>query len=217
MTDPSYLSNLDANPGSPTARRALVILAHPCADSLGAALAAAAVQGLRRGGAHVDLLDLYDNNFQPVMSLQERRSYLSDSPISDPVVAEHARLVAAADTLVFVYPTWWSGLPAILKGWLERVLVSGVAFHIHPTTKKIQPGLQAIQQIIGVSTYGSPRPYVAAINDNGRRILTRSLRLAAGFRTRTKWLGLYAVDTATAVEREAFVDSVRTQLERAVR
>jgi putative NADPH-quinone reductase len=194
-----------------------VILAHPCADSLGAALAAAAVEGLRRGGAHVDLLDLYGINFQPVMSPQERRNYLSNSPISDPMVAEHARLVTAADTLVFVYPTWWSGLPAMLKGWLERVLVSGVAFHLHPTTKRVQPGLTCVRQIIGISTYGSPRPYVAAINDNGRRILTRSLRLAAGLRTRTKWLGLYAVDTATAAQREDFIAAVRISLERAVR
>jgi NAD(P)H dehydrogenase (quinone) len=200
-----------------TRRRALVVLAHPCADSLGAALATAAVEELRSGGTQVDLIDLYAEGFMPVMSPEERRQYMTDSPISDPMVAEHARLLTAAQTLVVVYPTWWSGPPAMLKGWLERVMVSGVAFHLDASTGKISPGLTELRQVVGISTYGSPRMYVRAINDNGRRIFTRSLRLAAGFKIRTKWLGLYAVDTATAADRAAFISQVRTTMHRLTR
>jgi putative NADPH-quinone reductase len=201
---------------APGVRRALVILAHPCADSYGTALAHAAVDGLRAGGAHVDLLDLYALNFAAVMSPEERRAYMTEAPILDPMVAEHARLLKAAHTLVVVYPTWWSGPPAILKGWMERVMVSGVSFHIDPTDHRIRRGLTNMRRVIGISTYGSPRTYVRAINDNGRRIFTRSMRLAAGFRLRTTWLGLYAIDTATESERVAFLTKVRRELERAV-
>jgi NAD(P)H dehydrogenase (quinone) len=189
-----------------------VVLAHPCQDSLGAAAAAAAVEGLSAAGAHVDLLDLYEVGFHPVMNAEEWRSYLTEEPIIDPMVREHAQLVSAAHTIVFVYPTWWSGPPAMLKGWLERVMVSGVAFHIDPANKRIRPKLTNLRRIVGISTYGSPRVYVRAINDNGRRIFTRSLRLAAGFRVRTTWLGLYAVDTATETDRSAFLTKIRTQL-----
>lgn len=198
-------------------RRALVILAHPCADSYGAAIAAAAVTGLREGGAHVDLLDLYALNFRAVMSPEERRAYMGDSPILDPMITEHARLLMAAHTLVFVYPTWWSGPPAILKGWVERVMVSGVSFHIDPDTKRIRRGLTDLRRVVGISTYGSPRTYVRAINDNGRRLFTRSLRLAAGIRLRTTWLGLYAIDTASASDRDAFIAKVRRTTERLAR
>lgn len=201
-------------PGTIASRRALVILAHPCADSFGAALAAAAVAGLREGGAHVDLLDLYALDFRAVMSPEERRIYMSDSPILDPMITEHARLLSTAQILVFVYPTWWSGPPAILKGWMERVMVSGVSFHVDPDTKKIRRGLTSLRQVVGISTYGSPKPYVRAINDNGRRIFTRSMRLAAGIRLRTTWLGLYGIDTATATDREAFISKVRRQTRR---
>ena len=45
--------------------------------------------------------------------------------------------------LVFVYPTWWSGLPAILKGWLERVMVPGVGFVFDEQTGKVRPGLRS--------------------------------------------------------------------------
>jgi NAD(P)H dehydrogenase (quinone) len=204
-------------PGTSKGQRALVVLAHPCADSYGAALAQAAVDGLRRGGAQVDLLDLYALGFTAVMSPEERRAYMGDTPISDPMVTEHAQLLMAAQIVVFVYPTWWSGPPAMLKGWVERVMVSGVSFHIDPDTQRIRRGLTGLRRVVGISTYGSPKPYVRAINDNGRRIFTRSMRLATGIRLRTTWLGLYAIDTASDSDRDAFLTKVSRTTERIAR
>ena len=112
------------------------------------------------------------------MTPDERRAYHGDEPILDPVVARHAEIVTAADALVFVYPTWWSGLPAILKGWLERVMVPGVGFRFDERTGKVRPGLGQMRHLVGISTYGSPRSYVRFVNDNGRRIITRALRLS---------------------------------------
>ena len=66
--------------------------------------------------------------------------------------------------------------------------------------------------IVGISTYGSPRLYIAAINDNGRRILTRALRLSTGWRTRCTWLALYAMDTTTVEQRTAFLERIRTRM-----
>ena len=95
------------------------------------------------------------------------------------MVAEHAALVQQAQTLVFVYPTWWSQPPAILRGWLERVLVPGVAFRFDDKGK-VRPGLQHVRRIIGISTYGAPWTYVKLLNDGGRRMLTRALRMNCG-------------------------------------
>ncbi len=133
-------------------------------------------------------------------------------PISDPLVAEHARLVQRASTIVFVYPTWWSGLPAIMKGWLERVLVPGVGFVLDERTNKVRPGLGQMRRIVGISTYGSPRSYVRLVNDNGRRIISRALRMSCGLRVRVSWLGLYAIDTATAAQRQAFLARVEQKM-----
>jgi NAD(P)H dehydrogenase (quinone) len=191
---------------------ALVLVAHPVPDSLTHAAATAAVEGLRAAGHRVRLLDLYAIDFPAAMSTEERRAYSSTSPIVDDLVAEHCALLGRARHLVFVYPTWWSGPPAILKGWLERVLVTGVAFELDPDTKRVKPALGHIERIVGISTYGSPRPYVAMINDNGRRILTRSLRMVCGWRTSTRWVALYGVDTATADERAAFLTRIRSAM-----
>lgn len=189
----------------------VVVLAHPNPDGFTHAVAGRACAGLLAAGHEVHLLDLYALGFRAAMSLQEHVAYNGDHPAIDPLVVEHGELVRNAGALVFVYPTWWSSLPAILKGWLERVMVPGVAF-VFNTEGKVRPGLTNVRRIVGISTYGSPRAYVKLVNDNGRRTITRALRLNTGVRTRSTWLGLYAIDNSTAPQRTAFLDRVEKRM-----
>jgi putative NADPH-quinone reductase len=190
----------------------LVVLAHPCPESFTHACAAAAEAGLIRGGHAVDRIDLYAERFRTAMSRDERLAYDTDAPILDPQVADHAERVKRADVLLFVYPTWWSGLPAILKGWLERVMVPGVGFTFDPTTNKVRPGLTHVRRIVGISVYGSPRWQTSLLNDNGRRTICRALRLSCGWRVRTRWLGMYAMDTSTDEARRAHLARVEREM-----
>jgi len=191
--------------------KVLVVLAHPNADSFNHAIAQRACDTLSESGHDAELLDLYAAGVRAAMSAAERTAYHSDQPLLDPLIATHVELLRAAEALVFIYPTWWSSLPAILKGWLERVMVPGVAF-VFNEEGKVRSGLTHVRRIIGISTYGSPRVYVGAINDNGRRTLTRALRMICGLRTRCSWLGLYAIDTATTAQREAFLQRVEKRM-----
>jgi len=189
----------------------VVVLAHPNDDSFCHAVAARATAGLEGAGHGVHLLDLYALGVKAAMSPQEHAAYHGDKPLLDPLLIEHAALVKSADALVFVYPTWWSSMPAVLKGWLERVMVPGVAF-VFDAKGKVRPGLTNVRHIVGISTYGSPRAYVKFVNDNGRRTLTRALRLNTGLRTRRSWLALYAIDTATAEQRDRFLTRVEQRM-----
>ncbi|MEO1058881.1 MAG: NAD(P)H-dependent oxidoreductase [Actinomycetota bacterium] len=180
---------------------ALVVLAHPRRDSYTAALAHRAVDAL---GPSSRLLDLYRSGFDPTMDREEHRRYLDGQPPTDPIAAEHARLLASVEHVVFVYPTWWGTVPAMLKGWLDRVLAPEVAFTLTDRWPHVRPALTNVRAVTGIATYGSPRWNVRLINDGGRRTLTRAMRLACGWRTRTRWLALYALDNSTAADREAF-------------
>jgi putative NADPH-quinone reductase len=192
--------------------RIAVILAHPNPDSFAHELARRAEAGLRVGGHDVELIDLHAIGFRAAMSSEERMAYHGESPVLDPIVRGQVNLVRSVDALVFVYPTWWSGLPAILKGWLERVMVPGVGFRFDERSGKVRPGLGNVRHLIGISTYGSPRWYVNAVNDNGRRTLLRALRLSCGWRTSRRWLGLYAIDTTTPAQRGEFAAHVERSL-----
>lgn len=192
--------------------RALVVVAHPRTDSYTHAMAAAAVSGLRHAGHEVVEIDLYAEGFRPAMTLEERRGYPTGDCLLDDQARAYADLVRWCDTMVFVYPTWWSGLPAIVKGWLERILVVGVAFTFHERSGKVRPGLRHVRHVVGISSYGSPRSYVRLVNDNGRRVIHRALRLSCGIRTRRTWLGLYSIDTATPARRAEFLREVEHRM-----
>jgi NAD(P)H dehydrogenase (quinone) len=193
--------------------RIAVVLAHPSPDSFAHAVAESATVALERGGHDVTVLDLHADGFGAAMSADERHAYHGEQPILDPIVARHAEVVTAADALVFVYPTWWSTMPAILKGWLERVMVPGVGF-VFDARQHVRPGLTRIRHLVGISTYGASWPLVKLVNDNGRRTLLRALRLNTGWRTRRTWLGLYRIDSRAPEERVAFLERVATEMSR---
>jgi putative NADPH-quinone reductase len=194
--------------------KALVVHAHPSPGSYSWALADAAVRGLVRAGYEVELLHLDGEGFGTAMTREERAAYHSAEPILDEQVRRHARLVRWADTLVFVYPTWWAGQPAVMKGWLERVLVPGVAFHLDPDTNVVRADLRHVRRIVGVTTYGCSRPYVWLLGDPGRRTLTRALRMLCHRRCRRTWLGLHGMDTAPDASRRDFLAQVERELAR---
>jgi putative NADPH-quinone reductase len=187
--------------------QALVIIANPNPESFSHASAERAVRGLELGGHQVIVRDLCAEGFRAAMSADEHRAYETDQPVLDPTVQSHIDDLRRAELLVVVYPTWWSSLPAVLKGWLERTMVPGVGF-VLDDARRVRPGLTNIRRLVGISTYGSPWAYVKGINDNGRRTITRALRMSTGWRTRTSWLALYAMDTTTAARRDQFLARV---------
>jgi putative NADPH-quinone reductase len=203
---------LCATVGNNDTVHAAVVLAHPRADSYAHALAQRAVDGLQAAGHRVDVIDLYADGFRAAMSEAEREAYHGDQPILDPLVQTSADLVRIVDALIFIYPTWWSGLPAILKGWMERVMVPGVGFTFEERTGKVRPGLTNVRHLIGISTYGSPKSIVRVVNDNGRRTIMRALRLSCGFGVRTRWHGLYAIDTSTGGQRAEFAAHIERSM-----
>ena len=103
---------------------ATVVYAHPDPESFGRAVLDRVVRGLERSGHQVTVLDLYALDYPGAISPAEWQAYASGSPIIDQTVAHHAQLVQSTAALVFVYPTWWSSMPAIKKAWLERTLAA---------------------------------------------------------------------------------------------
>ncbi len=196
--------------------RCLVIHAHPDPESYSTALRERAVAGLQAGGHDVDVIDLYGLEFDPCLGEQEHIDYYSNGMNHpDPMVAEHITLLLAAEMLVFVYPTWWSGLPAILKGWLDRTLLPDVAFKLTADddgNDVVRPNLDNVTRLVGITTYGSSRLDVALLGDAGRRTITRTVRLVCAKRCRTSWLGLHKLDGVAAEDRTDFLDRVEQEL-----
>ncbi|OLT31087.1 NADPH oxidoreductase [Actinomadura sp. CNU-125] len=107
---------------------ALLVVAHPRADSLTARVAARAGERLAAAGYRVDLLDLHAEGFDPRMTAADEPDWTDPGKEYSPDATAHMGRLAAADTVVVVFPVWWFGLPAILKGWVDRVWNHGFAY-----------------------------------------------------------------------------------------
>lgn len=187
--------------------RILVVWAHPLADSYSAALKDRAVAALEANGHQIDLLDLYAERFDPVLSAQERIDYHEIGPNQANVESYVAQL-RAAEGLVLIFPTWSFGFPAILTGWLQRVWVPGVAFGLREEGGPIIPGILGIRRVAAITTTGSPWWYVKAVGNPARKVIKRGHRVMFAKRARTKWLDLNNMNKDSPNKRTRFLAKV---------
>ena len=150
---------------------------------------AEAVEELEAGRHEVDLLAVH--GFEAVMSAAERTAYHSEQPVVSDDVRDSAERLKAADALLFCYPTVAFNVPASLKGWLERVMVPGVAF-VFDDKHRVRPGMQNIRRIGAVTTSPHGRLARMRARDAGKRTTARTLRLSAHKRCRTTFVSVPA-------------------------
>lgn len=190
--------------------RALVVFAHPLAESLSAALHARVVDTLAARGWTVDDCDLYAEGFDPVLSAEERRRY-HDIPANLAPVRDHVERLRAAQALVLVFPVWNFGFPAILKGWFDRVFLPGVSFRLEGG--RVRPNLTHVRRLAAVTTYGGTRLRAFLAGDPPRRVVTRAVRYVCQPAV-MRYLALYDMNRAGPARHRAFLDRVGREMER---
>jgi putative NADPH-quinone reductase len=196
--------------------RALVVYCHPRPHSFNAAVRDLVVAKLKAAGAEVRLNDLYARDFRPVLSPQEWQGYL-DCPQNVNCVAEDVADLRWCDTLIFVYPTWWYGLPAMLKGWLDRVLLPDVAFLMPDGhNKTIRPGLQHIDRLGIFTTCGASWLVTQLVGAPGKRTLTRGVGLLCKRGKRMAFAAHYLMDSSTPASRTKHLVRVARQMDKLI-
>ena len=191
----------------------LLVYCHPVTESFSRAVLDATLDGLAAAGHEVDLLDLYAERFDPVMPADERRLYNDPDAPMPADVAGHVERLRRAEGLVFVYPTWWYGQPAMLKGYLDRVFRPGVTFTIPTAEQGLRPALTNVRFVGVVTTLGSPWwLWSVVIGAPGRKIILRGIRACCHPAARTLWLALHRMDTVGEAERRRFLARVRSRM-----
>jgi NAD(P)H dehydrogenase (quinone) len=138
-----------------------VILAHPNPDSFNAAIAAAACQETRSLGHDLRFHDLYQERFDPLVPLAE----LDSDAVPAGQLHLHCREIAEAGGIVLVHPNWWGQPPAILKGWVDRVLRPGVAYRFleGDNGEGVPVGLLKARTAVIFNTSNTPREREMAV------------------------------------------------------
>ncbi|BDR54443.1 hypothetical protein KIMH_05540 [Bombiscardovia apis] len=112
--------------------KAVAITANPEVESLTQAVGSAFLDGAAESGALTDMIDLHAEAFNPVYSMEDRLHYLGQGPVPDDVAALQSR-IEDADVIAFVFPMYWFSMPAIMKGFFDRVLCRGFSYNIDGT------------------------------------------------------------------------------------
>ena len=131
-----------------------VILAHPEPKSFNHAIALTVCKALERLGHAVTFHDLYEEGFDPLLPAEE---LVSEAALS-PILKRHCEEIECADGLVIVHPNWWGQPPAMMKGWIDRVLRPGVAYKFAEgdTGEGVPVGLLRAQTAIIFNTSNTP-------------------------------------------------------------
>lgn len=133
--------------------KCLLVVSHPLKDSLTAALATVAATALRENGHEVHIRNLYEKGFAPALTGEELKSFRARQ-VPQAAAAE-AKELMTTEILILVFPTWWFGMPAMLKGWFDRVWAPGIAYEA-ANTGALLPRLYGLKRTIAITTLGAP-------------------------------------------------------------
>lgn len=192
--------------------KCLVVIAHPSTDSLCHAMARATIATLKAGGHEVQVEDLYGSGFSPTLTVNERQSYYSPTFDSAAVQDEIDRLLSA-EALVLVFPTWWFGFPAVLKGWFDRVWAPGIAYDHATDLGAIKPRLHNLRSALAITSLGSPWWVDRMILwQPVKRVLKTALLGTCAPRCRLEMLSLYKAESLTPVDVHTFCSRIERSI-----
>lgn len=184
--------------------RCLVVVAHPIADSLCHSLAQSVIQVLIEAGHEVEVEDLYLSEFSPSITVRERQTYYV-RPFDFSSVQTQVERLLSAEALVLVFPTWWFGFPAILKGWFDRVWAPGIAYDHATDLGPIKPRLHNLRRALAVTSLGSPWWVDRLLLwQPVKRVLKTALLGTCASACRFEMLSLYKAERLSAREVEIF-------------
>lgn len=190
----------------------LLVIAHPLPESLCDALARVAIDTLTAAGHEAVVEDLCQSGFSPVLTRRERATYY-DGPFDAGVVRAQVERLLAAEGLVLLFPTWWFGFPAVLKGWFDRVWAPGFAYDHASDFGPIRPRLTNLRHALAITSLGSPWWVDRLLmRQPVRRVLKTALLGTCAPACRFEMLSLYEAERLTTAQVQRFSSRLRKAL-----
>jgi NAD(P)H dehydrogenase (quinone) len=145
----------------------LIIYAHPNSGSLNHFFKQVIVESLQESEQEVVIRDLNQINFNPVLSLEDMNGQRMGQ-VADDIKTEQD-FITWADRIIFIYPIWWAGMPAIIKGYIDRVFSYGFAYRYD---QGVQKGLLTAKETIIINSHGKSNEEYEAIGMSKALALT---------------------------------------------
>lgn len=187
--------------------RVAIVFNHPYEKSYCNAILEAVIMGLQKGKHHVDLIHLDNDNFNPVMSKADLKAFVNHTPI-DPQVIDYNNRLKKADHLIFIFPIWWDLMPAMTKGFIDRVLSPGIVYEHHPRGFGLIPLLKNLKGVTIITTMNKPRiMYSLLIGNLIRKAMLKSVFKTMGYKN-LNWISHNMVKSVTQKKRVKWLNDL---------
>lgn|SRR5690606_25279823 len=190
--------------------RTLIVFNHPYEGSYCNAILHAVHKGLQIGGHEVDIIHLDNDRFRPAMTKADLKAFVDHQPI-DPQVIDYSERLRQTDHLIFIFPIWWDIMPAMTKGFIDRVLFPGVVYDHHPRGFGLVPLLDNLKSITMITTMNKPKlMYSLLIGNLIRKTMLKSVFKAMGYKN-LRWISFTSVKRVSHEKRVRWLDNLEKQ------
>ena len=186
-----------------------IIYAHPYEQSFNHAILQRVRELLESKGEAYKLIDLYADGFNPAYT-KEELALFNQGKALDPLVLHYQEILKKTDRLIFIFPIWWADMPAIVKGFEDKVFLKTLAYN--PTPTGIKGCLTQIREAVIITTSTAPTWYLKFFCGHviGKTMIGHTLKgigVGSG-----RWINFGGMDKSTAQARQSFLDKLSGKL-----
>jgi putative NADPH-quinone reductase len=183
--------------------KTVVVFNHPYDKSYCNAILNSVTTGLLKGNHEVDLIHLDKENFNPVMTSDDLKGFVNRKPV-DPKVIEYKSRLEKADHLVFIFPVWWELMPALTKGFIDKVIFPGVAYDYKPNGFMVKK-FKNLRSVTMITTMNTHSFFYRLIFGNAiKRAMFTGTFWKMGYKNR-KWISLNMVKFISEEKRKKWL------------
>jgi putative NADPH-quinone reductase len=190
--------------------RVAIVFNHPYEGSYCNAILNAVTTGLQKANHEPDVIHLDNEGFNPVMTAADLKAFIDRKPI-DPKVIEYKQRLDQADHLVFIFPIWWELMPAMTKGFIDKVIFPGVAYDYTKSGYGMIPLFKKIKSVTVITTMNTPGILYSIVFGNAvRKAIITGTFWKMGYKNR-KWINLSMVKMASDKKRKKWLANIESR------
>lgn len=190
--------------------RVAIVFNHPYEGSYCNAILNAVTEGLQKANHEIDLIHLDKDNFNPVMTSADLKAFVEGKPVDQKVI-EYKERLEKVDHLFFIFPIWWELMPALTKGFIDKVISPGVAYEYSNESKTKMRKILNITGITVITTMNTPKVLYRLVFGNAvRKALMVGTFWKLGYKNR-KWISLNMVKMVSDKKRTKWLLDIKNK------
>lgn len=188
--------------------KVVIVFNHPYEGSYCNAILDSVTRGLILADHDVDIINLDKDGFNPVMTSKDLKAFRDKQPV-DPKVLEYKDRLEQAEHIIFIFPIWWELMPALMKGFIDKVIFPGVAYdYVNGSNTRMKPLLTKVKGVTVITTMNTPRILYRIIFGNTiQKALMRGTFWKLGYKNR-KWISFNMVKQVSDEKRKLWLDKI---------